>query len=248
MSSWLQDCDSKHRQHGSSLSSAAELPTRCFEILDSTYPPELHLSELEKGERGRYIALSHRWGERDDRFLAKRGSIANRRKEFLFNTLPKKFQDATHVAQRLGIKYVWINLLCKIQDSEEDWSSKSQQMEQYYASSFLTIASTSAKDWQLSLFSLRTNKEAARLSDTLADLYVSSAPNDFEADIERGALNQRVGVFQERALPPSDNPLYCDISVLGVRICDSLRKSGNNIPKFKHAKRLSFPKGGHEAS
>ncbi|KAE8392869.1 hypothetical protein BDV23DRAFT_150654 [Aspergillus alliaceus] len=77
MSSWLQDCDSDHRQHGSSLSSATELPTRLFEILNSTYPPELHLSELEKGERGRYIALSHRWGERDDRFLATRGSIAN---------------------------------------------------------------------------------------------------------------------------------------------------------------------------
>ncbi|KAB8235198.1 uncharacterized protein BDW43DRAFT_271252 [Aspergillus alliaceus] len=74
-------------------------------------------------------------------------------------------------------------------------------MEQYYASSFLTIASTSAKDWHLSLFSLRTNKEAARLSDTQADLIVSSAPNDFEADKNEGSKSTG-WVFQERALSP----------------------------------------------
>ncbi|KAK1502880.1 hypothetical protein CTAM01_04869 [Colletotrichum tamarilloi] len=38
-------------------------------------------------------------------------------------SLSKTFQDAVLVTRRLGIKYIWIDSLCIIQDSKLDWET-----------------------------------------------------------------------------------------------------------------------------
>jgi hypothetical protein len=47
---------------------------------------------------------------------------------------------------KLGIKYVWIDPLCIIQDSEEDWREESSKMADIYSHAHLTIAATRAAD------------------------------------------------------------------------------------------------------
>ncbi|KAJ4253945.1 hypothetical protein NW762_010344 [Fusarium torreyae] len=47
--------------------------------------------------------------------------------------LPKTFVDAIQVARALGIPYIWIDSLCIVQDSPEDWKHEASRMAQVYA-------------------------------------------------------------------------------------------------------------------
>lgn len=41
-----------------------------------------------------------------------------------FGELPKNFQEAIFVARKLGISYLWIDALCIVQDSHQDWTQQ----------------------------------------------------------------------------------------------------------------------------
>jgi len=59
--------------------------------------------------------------------------------------LPQTIRDAFLVARKLDIRYIWIDVLCIIQDSKEDWHSEARRMGAIYANSYFTIAATAAK-------------------------------------------------------------------------------------------------------
>jgi hypothetical protein len=50
------------------------------------------------------------------------------------------------ICRRLDLQYIWIDSLCIIQDSDEDWAEESINMAKIYANAFLTIAATKSKD------------------------------------------------------------------------------------------------------
>ena len=59
-------------------------------------------------------------------------------------TLPKTFQEAIAIARRLGQRFLWIDSLCIIQDSAQDWQIESAMMESVYGHSLLNIAATAS--------------------------------------------------------------------------------------------------------
>jgi hypothetical protein len=66
-------------------------------------------------------------------------------KESYYNKIPmdelsKTFTDAIHMTQALGIRYLWIDSLCIIQDSKEDWESQSILMCDVYMNSHINLA------------------------------------------------------------------------------------------------------------
>jgi hypothetical protein len=44
------------------------------------------------------------------------------------SSLPKTFLDAIVVTKALGLRYLWIDSLCIIQDDEDDWLAESKTM------------------------------------------------------------------------------------------------------------------------
>lgn len=46
--------------------------------------------------------------------------------------LPGKYLDAIRVAKALGFRYIWIDSLCIIQDSSEDWEREAVKMASVY--------------------------------------------------------------------------------------------------------------------
>lgn len=72
------------------------------------------------GQRGFYTALSHCWGD-DIKMRTTSDSIAARQKQILYSDLPKTFQDAVAVTRDLGLRYLWIDALCIIQDDAQNW-------------------------------------------------------------------------------------------------------------------------------
>jgi len=81
-------------------------------------------------------------------------NLEQRRKEgILLDELPVLMRDAiVTLRDYLGIEYVWIDSLCIIQDSREDWFKEAAQMANVYSNAQVTIAATSSTGSADSLF------------------------------------------------------------------------------------------------
>lgn len=92
-----------------------------------------------------YMTLSHRWGSAEVLKLLKKNSD-ELVKSIPTKYLPKTFLEAMLVTRSLNIRYLWIDSLCIIQDSPEDWLQQATVMNRVYKNSIITIAATGAKD------------------------------------------------------------------------------------------------------
>jgi hypothetical protein len=98
-----------------------------------------------------YLTLSHCWGK-DQIFRLLETNIDQLRKAIPTNRLPQTFQQAIALTKRMGHRYIWIDSLCIIQDSEDDWHYESSRMGDVYKNSFCNISATAAEDGRMGLF------------------------------------------------------------------------------------------------
>ncbi|KAH7398605.1 heterokaryon incompatibility protein-domain-containing protein [Pyrenochaeta sp. MPI-SDFR-AT-0127] len=194
---WLEDCTLRHGNHADHFRLDPKLPTRVLDVGDRA---KLRLRCTE-GEKGTYIALSHRWGEAVT-FSTTRENIREFCQEIEMDQLPKTFQDAVEVTQELGIRYLWIDSLCIIQNDREDWERESKRMESVFTSAYCTIAATSAKNCTEGFLRRQPLKHCVRLlhGENTYNPHSNRVDDDFNEYVEKGILNQRAWVFQERAL------------------------------------------------
>jgi hypothetical protein len=61
-------------------------------------------------------------------------------------SLPATFRDAITVTRLLGIRYLWIDALCIIQDVRQDWEAQASEMGSIFQSAVATIAVHSARN------------------------------------------------------------------------------------------------------
>lgn len=59
--------------------------------------------------------------------------------------MPQTYQDAIQVTDALGLRYLWIDALCIIQECQDDWAKESQNMGNIYKNSHVTIAPIATK-------------------------------------------------------------------------------------------------------
>ena len=114
------------------------LPTR---VIDVGPPDENHDPFIfeNNGKTGVWVALSHQWGGKIAQRTTK-DNISLRRQRLPLNEMPLTFRDAIEITRRLHCQYLWIDALCILQDSHEDWVRESQQMGNVYKLAYLTIA------------------------------------------------------------------------------------------------------------
>lgn len=60
------------------------------------------------------------------------------------SSMPQNFRDAVKLTRLLGIRYLWIDPLCILQDSKEDWEREGLKINDVYKYSYVTVAATSA--------------------------------------------------------------------------------------------------------
>jgi hypothetical protein len=148
------------------------------------------------------MTLSHCWGHKRFETLLK-GNQAAFEKRIIFEDLPKTFQDSILVAQRFSIAYLWIDSLCIIQDSLEDWRKESVLMGNVYSSSYCNISATAAVDGADGLFcdGQMSDLRMVQLSAYNDERPLSAHHSDFfTKSIDSAPLNKRGWVLQERLL------------------------------------------------
>ncbi|KAH7067935.1 heterokaryon incompatibility protein-domain-containing protein, partial [Paraphoma chrysanthemicola] len=140
---WLQVCDQAHTR--CQLKAIATFPARLIEITDWN----AGLLRLAKGDAcgEKYTTLSYRWGDTaSSSYVTNKSNVDARHERFSLNSLPRTIRDAIHVTHLLGLRFIWIDAVCIIQDSHEDWSTEGARMDQIYTRSYLTISADTSPD------------------------------------------------------------------------------------------------------
>lgn len=106
--------------------------------------PECPRLLLAGSKRAEYVALSHCWGGRIATLLTTK-TMEPFQRALPMKELPANFQDAITITRRLGIRYVWIDSLCIIQDSKEDWEEESKKMATIYRDATVTVSAMSSR-------------------------------------------------------------------------------------------------------
>ncbi|CAG8979562.1 hypothetical protein HYALB_00011916 [Hymenoscyphus albidus] len=249
---WLQSCDEhdKCKPTGSHRS-----PTRLLYVGNpdsSTYDPrslELVLGDEIAGEK--YIALSHRWGlvqpNKVPEHCTTIANLSSRRGGFAIDELPLTFRDVVEVARCLKVQYLWLDSLCIVQGSEEDWERESKCMEDIYSSAYFTLAATAAVDSNSGFLQRNITSEYVCIQDDSGQLmYTCTCPADFDREVDQAPLNKRAWVMQERFLSRRTihfgaNQMYWECGE-GV-YCENLTRLKSNVRTNKEFKLdPQFPK------
>ncbi|KAL7950685.1 heterokaryon incompatibility domain-containing protein [Trichoderma barbatum] len=210
ITNWLNECSSLHSSCMSSL--AAQLPKRVLEMTpDSQNNINVRLVE-DLGGNEKYICLSHRWGASTHLCQTTIDSLPAHLEGIPWNLLPKTFQDAAKVAVGLGIKYIWIDSLCIIQDSSDDWKDQAAQMCEIYSGAYVTLAAAWSADSDVGLFRESSSfkvQSAMHLGPNTSSYLIRRVPEHTTWDVA-GVLQMtpelpllsRAWVYQERLLSP----------------------------------------------
>ncbi|GAW22625.1 hypothetical protein ANO14919_121670 [Xylariales sp. No.14919] len=199
---WIKICDENHTccSHGDPV-----LPSRVISVSDD----RVRVIDGE-GRRGRYMTLSHRWGDKET-FTLKKRNMAATMGSIPWESIPKVYQESIQVTRLLGVEYIWIDTLCIVQDDAEDWKREAGKMKAVYGSSYLNIAATEAVDSYGDLFASSTlgTKYPSQEIPADRDVQVRAQPHQTHRhfgsnyyNISGPPLLQRGWVLQERILSP----------------------------------------------
>ncbi|KAI0385985.1 HET-domain-containing protein [Hypomontagnella monticulosa] len=133
--SWIQDCLSGHEGCWAS-SQSSYFPKRVLDVSNDKLVLREGLNETS------YACLIYCWGPSQSPIKTLASTIDDFMQDIQWASLSKTFQDAVDICRRLHIDYIWIDSLCIIQDSDEDWATESMKMAQIYENTYLTIAAT----------------------------------------------------------------------------------------------------------
>ncbi|KAN0104287.1 HET domain containing protein [Hyaloscypha variabilis] len=226
---WLNACQS----HETCNTTSETLPTR---LIDLTGTPRLCLG-ANLGPI-KYATLSHCWGSLPFQTLQEKDL-----QEFFTQIPPsalrKTFQEAIETAKYMGFQYLWIDSLCIIQDSEEDWRVESSLMASVYGNSSLNISASGARDGSQGCFFPRakTRRCQVQVENNLFDCY----PRKLQLQLETQPLYFRGWTLQERILPK--RTLYCMRAQLfwecnQTRLCEMLPTEKPTEEDFRYGDRF----------
>ncbi len=140
--------------------------------------------------------------------MTKKGTLTSHMQDINFDELPKSFKDALLIMGGLDIPYIWIDSLCIIQDSREDWEYESAQMGSIYCHAWCTIAAFDAQSCHDGIHLFR--EEHLRSCHVVLNgdrgnrvrVSISQLPPTWEKFNKNNPLNNRGWTFQELQLSP----------------------------------------------
>ncbi|KAI1207224.1 HET-domain-containing protein [Annulohypoxylon truncatum] len=177
---WLETCRIQHPE--CTAQGGHYVPTR---LLD-TNQGDIKLvfrEEVEVSQGGiKYVALSYCWGGSQPLRTLK-NNMSSHRVRMPFENLPATFKDAIKVVRSLGLRYIWIDSLCIVQDDQEDWVREAEQMERVYNNAELVLAAAVASSANDGFLRDRPRAKGGRINLRLNDTNAASQ-SDQEPDLE----------------------------------------------------------------
>src|SRR6478609_1999420 len=148
---WIKSCSRSHPkckafQH----QMTGWRPTRLIYVGPESEQLKVIISS-DKSRPVPYVALSYCWGSSNSVTLS-RENISDFQKDIPLQHLPATIQSAIATTKDLGYQYLWVDSLCIIQNSENDWSHESSRMGDIYGMADITLAAAGGSSVQDPMF------------------------------------------------------------------------------------------------
>lgn len=177
-----------------------------YQDLEPGPGPQISRSEPynRRIKHAQYVALSYVWGKGKP-YMTKLANVMLHRAhgglERNLEELPRVFHDAFNLVRCLGVRYLWIDSLCIVQDSSRSWGLNSRAMDLIYGNAVLTICAADGVDSSTGLRAMHPKEHDSRQISadcaTGVRLMVSRPP---EIGIKASTWDTRAWTFQERLL------------------------------------------------
>lgn len=248
--SWIINCVVNHKSCGqTNLRSARKLPSRLIAVGEKDDFSDIRLCETIEFEVGwQYVTLSHRWPLNGFSFKLSEETYNEFLKNIPWNQTPQTFKDAIIATRKLqaslGIRYLWIDTLCIIQDSEEDKKRELGIMGDIYSYSFLNLAACTDSDYGLSAKRDKLSSHTCIIkvgpqSQLPQGYYAVENMDDHRTEVVQSELTSRGWVQQEfllarRLLIFTPQQLFWECACF----CASEKRPGTMIPPTLARSRL----------
>jgi len=201
--------ESCHRDHPScSLQHEESMPKRLIAISSHG----LQLREMEDRDRQKYAALSYCWGG-DQPFKLTNSSLYRLMNRFCIEDLPSCLRDAVILTQKLGLSFLWVDVLCIIQDNDLDKGTEISRMPAIYENAVVTIVASRTqtvyesflrprKSFYGLCFDSDANQELFGLPYRCQDGQLGTIILMHEVHSRTEPINERAWTLQERLLSP----------------------------------------------
>ncbi|KAH8667437.1 heterokaryon incompatibility protein-domain-containing protein [Tricladium varicosporioides] len=138
---WLKECLETHASCPKPVTPL--LPRRVIDVAGSEGSGLVKLHIRDGLEHANYVALSYCWGGDQPG-----KTVSSNLEEYITGisvaSLPQTIQDAIKITNGIGLRFIWIDAFCIIQDSIEDKVTEIGAMGTVYKDSTVTISATSS--------------------------------------------------------------------------------------------------------
>lgn len=163
------------------------LPYRLLDLSVGDSSKGICLREIEGDSSSQqaayeYLALSYRWGIGRGMPQTTSKTLKAYKKNIAWDILPRAFQQAVLLTKALGVRFLWIDSLCVVQDDPSDKLRASLELNDIYGNASLTIASASAAEPTKGLFAPKMQTFKVQANDnkgTLTKVYVREQPSHY---------------------------------------------------------------------
>ncbi|RSL49472.1 hypothetical protein CEP54_012406 [Fusarium duplospermum] len=184
------------------------MPKRLICISQNQAGFSLRLVETE-GLRNLYCALSYCWGG-DQTTKATKNTLAQLKAGIDFHKLPATLQDAITATHGLGLRYLFVDSLCILQDDDKDMHIQISQMSEIYSEAAITILASRAKAVNFRFLHKHESSIPRAYSDTLFKMSLRCPNGELGSVVVlgnrhmpnrvSGPLSSRGWAFQENLL------------------------------------------------
>ncbi|KAH6618613.1 heterokaryon incompatibility protein [Boeremia exigua] len=207
---WVRDCMTNHSACKKAGGAKSWYPSRLLDCSTSDGPEAYCrlIETLDADIQGPYMTLSHCWGDADCLKLTTENHAQMKRFMPLPN-LPQLYQDAVLVTRTFGVRYLWIDSLCIVQEGDQlkDWFQQVKIMDQIYLNSLCNISAANAPNGHCTMFSSRRPELVCPPTsilnvDGVVGSYLIEANTIWHTQVSQALINTRGWVLQERLLSP----------------------------------------------
>lgn len=197
---WLESCNTSTSWHYTCNGGLVrKLPPRLVFIKKGSAPKICEFNPVFH-ERGCYAALSYTWGED---FEAMPKLLKENRSTFLrhplnVDVLPLSQQHAILVARELCYEWIWIDMLCLVQDDDDDWERHARLLPFIYGNADLTIIAGRS----------RRSKDGFLQLDPRSRPSVPDARLQYQSRVA-GITHCRIALMRNHLIGPTDNDSWC---------------------------------------
>jgi hypothetical protein len=141
---WVQTCDKDHAGHCHTFSDPWASIERSSDLRFIDVENECLVRQRDVPGSPPYVALSYVWGTDSNPLQTLRNNVEALSQLYAFRNKelapPLTIRDSMEIISSLGLKYLWVDRFCIVQDDEETKGAQLAAMASIYANAYFTIA------------------------------------------------------------------------------------------------------------